>query len=254
MSRVFACLLALCLCLPASGRADEVLRFCYDPYPPFALGQEGPTTRGISVALLQAVVAQIEGVSATVTLLPWKRCQSEARAGRFDGILPLFRNETRASYLTFSAPAFVMETVLWARSDQFDDPTMWEGEIAELADLRLGMLNGGYVDAQMESLFAATHGITRARDAPTLMRLLVQNRIDLVATEAAVGRYVLHQLGWQERIRRLSQPVSRQTTYFGLSKASGADRHLAAFNAALDQLHARGAVDQLLATAEGQAP
>ena len=58
MSRVFACLLALCLCLPASGRADEVLRFCYDPYPPFALGQEGPTTRGISVALLQAVVSR----------------------------------------------------------------------------------------------------------------------------------------------------------------------------------------------------
>ena len=75
------------LVLTSQAAHAENLSFCYDPYPPYTLGEEGPATGGMKVALLDAVMAQIDGVSATVTLLPWKRCQAVVRSGEMDGIL-----------------------------------------------------------------------------------------------------------------------------------------------------------------------
>ena len=72
MRFVFHILALACLSvMPGVTRADTHLTFCYDPYPPYTLGEQGPATKGLKVDLLRAVVARIDGVTAEVVLLPW---------------------------------------------------------------------------------------------------------------------------------------------------------------------------------------
>lgn len=230
----------------AQAASAETLKFCYDPYPPYTFGQEGTPTGGLKVQLLDAVVERIEGVSATVTLLPWKRCQAEVRAGNLDGILPLFPNDERASYMALSEGTFDEQSVLWHRHDQFEAGFQWDGNFAAISHLRLGMLTGSYVDDDMERAFDTASGITRARDIETLMELLVLGRVDLVATDAAVGRHVLTSNSWTDRAQRMTAPVASRTSHFGLSKASGADRFIDEFDAVIAELHADGTISSIL--------
>ncbi len=231
----------------SSTAQAESLNFCYDPYPPYTMGTEGAPNGGLKVQLLEAVVSRIEGLTATVTLLPWKRCQAEARAGSMDGILPLFPNEERATYMEFTDGTFDEQSVLWHRVDQFAEGYGWNGDFSEISHLRLGMLTGSYVDDEMEHAFENQLGITRARDVETLMELLVRRRVDLVATDSAVGRYILNQKGWKSRARRLEKPIASRMSHFGLSKASGAARYLNNFDEAIASMHADGVIDAILA-------
>ncbi|MEL6648203.1 MAG: transporter substrate-binding domain-containing protein [Pseudomonadota bacterium] len=237
---------ALALFFTVGAAQSESLAFCYDPYPPYTLGQEGPAQGGVKVALLDAVMEQIDGVSATVTLLPWKRCQAVVRAGEMDGILPLFRNSEREGYMAFSQETIEQKSVFWHRHGHFRDDFTWNGDYAGLSHLRLGMLNGGYIDAEMQTAFEEKSQITRARDVPTLMQLLLLGRVDLVAVDALVGRYVVVENGWQDDVVSIERPISSKMSYFGLSKASGADRYVQDFNRAISILLSDGTMSAIV--------
>ncbi|MEP5731936.1 MAG: transporter substrate-binding domain-containing protein [Sulfitobacter sp.] len=228
----------------------ESLSFCYDPYPPYTLGTEGTPSGGLKVQLLDAVVSQIDGLTATVTILPWKRCQAEVRAGNIDGILPLFPNEERRTYMEFTDGTFDEQSTLWHRVDQFENGYSWSGDFDEISHLRLGMLTGSYVDEDMEDAFENQLGITRARDIETLMELLVLGRVDLVATDFAVGRHILKENGWQNDAQHMTKPIASRTSHFGLSKASGASRFLSEFDETISALHADGVIEAIYADAQ----
>ncbi len=244
MSKILLAVIAIGM-MPQITHAAQ-LQFCFDPYPPFTLGEDGAPNGGLNVELLDAVTDRIEELSATVTLLPWQRCQTVVRNGEMDGILPLYANDERAEYLAFTTGVFEMESVLWHRADQFAEGDVWNGNFEEISGLRLGMLNGGYIDGVMEAMFEDAHPITRARDVPTLMELLLVGRIDLVALDATVGRYVLAKHGWQEQVHSLARPISSNLLHFGLSKVSGAERYLEDFNRAIEAMHADGTISLIM--------
>lgn len=245
MRRILAPL-ALWIVAAQTVFADD-LAFCYDPYPPYTLGDEGTPSGGLKVELLEAVVDQIDGLGASVTLLPWKRCQSVVRDGAMDGILPLFRNAERETYMALTDGAIQQRTTFWHRTGAFEAGFAWTGNYEELAHLRLGMLNGSYIDTEMETAFEEQRGITRARDMQTLMELLLRERVDLVAVDHSVARYILRTNGWEGQMQPIGRPIVEKMSYFGLSKASGADRHLEAFNAAIATLKEDGTFDAILA-------
>lgn len=230
--------------------AQSDLVFCYDPYPPYTLGQEGPAIHGLKVELLNAVTERIDGVSARVELMPWKRCQAQARSGQVDGILPLFRNTDRETYLSFTRVTHREASAFFYNREKYPDGIAWGGDFGELSHHRLGMLNGSFIDDEMEKEFSSVQEITRVRDVKTLLQLLLKGRVDLVATEQTVGRYTAQQNGWQERISIIMQPISERRSRFGLSKASGADRHLDAFNRAILELDEVGAIEQIFKRTE----
>ena len=241
--------LVAALIVPTALRADH-LSFCYDTYPPFAIENWDAPATGVMVSLLEEVVDRIDGVTADVTLLPWKRCQQETAAGGFDGILPLFPNEDRKAYMSFTQETLSEVSVLWYKNSRFPDGLSWDGDAEPLAHLRLGMVIGCFINQDMEDTFRARGEITRARDVESLMRLLMEERIDLVANNAAVGKYVLNSNGWASDAALIERPISSRYMRFGLSKVTGADRHIAAFDRAISELAAEGVLERL-STGEG---
>ncbi|MEL7092091.1 MAG: transporter substrate-binding domain-containing protein [Pseudomonadota bacterium] len=234
------------LLLFAGGvRADTMLTFCYDPYPPYTLGTGDTPDGGIAVEMLDAVTSRIDGVSAEVILLPWKRCQEAARAGRVDGILPLSKSDERAEYLVFSDGVFREVARFWYLPARNPDGLLWSGDFSKVASLRLAMLNGGHIDDEMQDAFSQVQPIERADDVRGLFSMLKFGRVDLVAFDGLVGAYHVKEFGWAEEIRPLDPPISSQRSHFALSKASGADKHLDAFNAALGALRAEGEIEAI---------
>ena len=249
MRFVFHILALACLSvMPGIARADTHLTFCYDPYPPYTLGEQGPATKGLKVDLLRAVVARIDGVTAEVVLLPWKRCQENARDGQVDGILPLFRTAEREAYLDYTDGTFVQTSVFWYRKANYPEGLAWSGAYDGIADLRLGMLTGAHIDTQMQEAFSAVQPITRTAGMASLFLMLGHSRVDLVALDLQVGRHFMALNNWSDSFAAVDPPISSQVAYFGLSKASGAARYLPQFNAALAEMRAAGEIEAIYAT------
>ena len=240
-------LVALVFCLGWGARADAAdhLVFCYDPYPPYTTGAIGDSAGGLKVRLLDAVVDRIDGVTAEVMLLPWKRCQEQARTGAVDGILPLFVTPERAEYLAFSDAAFDQENALFYRRVAYPNGFAWSGQFSDISNLRLGMVNGSVINTQMEAAFEQVRPIVRIADTPSLFGMLSFGRVDLVAMDLMVGQYQVQMAGLSDDILPAPDVISARTSHFGLSKASGADTHLDAFNRALADMHAMGLVNDI---------
>lgn len=244
ISTVCVCLVTLLICAHANAQSN-VLTFCYDPYPPYTFGTTGAPQGGLKVELLNAVVAEIEELEAETILLPWKRCQALAKRGTVDGILPLFKNEERATYLEFTKGTFPQLSTFWYNKAKFPDGLDWYGNFEKLSHLKLGMLNGAHIHAEMEQVFADGLGIQRARDMDSLLGLLTRQRVDLIAIDDNVGRYMVSKLGLTETIGAIKLPISLQYSYFGLSKTSGADKYVGRFNQVISELDSKGTIESL---------
>ncbi len=242
-NRLFAVLLFF---LVPTQALPETLTFCYDPYPPYTLGDQGAPEGGFKVKLLAEITDQIDGLTAEITLLPRGRCQDEVRAGRIDGILPLFPNEDRESYMVFSNDTFIEESVFWYDRQRFLDGIEWSGNYDEISILRLGMLQGDFIDVGMQAAFSANSPIVRIQDVDGLFLMLEFGRVDLVAIDFAVGRYHARRIGEDERFARIERPISAKASRFGLSRTTGAANYLEAFNSAITSLQNSGRLAEIL--------
>ena len=225
--------------------AEEHLSFCYDPYPPYTLGEEGETRKGLKVRLLEEVVAQIPGVTASVTLMPWQRCQLQTRSGKFDGILPLFPNAERGEYLDFTDNAFEQRSAFWYSRAKFPDGLSWDGTYDEISSMRLGMLLGSHIDGEMEAAFDRQGNLTRAESVASLFLMLQHDRIDLIAIDSLVAQHTIAERATAGLFAEVVPPLRFRFSQFGLSKVTGANSHLSAFNAAISSLRTNGRIKEI---------
>lgn len=233
-----------CILLPITVHAQTTFTFCYDPYPPYTLGESGTPTGGLKVQLINAVFKKIDEAQAEVILLPWKQCQNQTRLGNIDGILPLFKNNERSQYMLFSDSVFDQTSVFWYKKSKYPQGIKWE-QFSDLAHLKLGMLIGGFIDKDMEASFESKKGIHRGKSVENLFKVLLKDRIDIVAIDTGVGRYVVQKNNWQSDIAMVEKPIGLQESYIGLSKKSEAAALLDQINRVIAKLHKDGSIKRI---------
>ena len=70
-----------------TAMAETHVTLVIEPYPPFALGEEGTvTTTGVAVKVAHEIFRRIPEATLTVMLMPWKRLMEEVKTGRKDGV------------------------------------------------------------------------------------------------------------------------------------------------------------------------
>lgn len=243
-------LMTLLLVVPNSFSFAEMhLSFCYDPYPPYTIEKNKKPIGGLKVQLLQAIVNKIDGVDAEVKLCPWKRCQKMAKTGVVDGILPLFKNDEREQYLLFTESCWEQKSVFWYKKSKYPDGISWD-TFEDISHLRLGMLRASFLNKEMENAFEAKNGIHRVTQTKQLFDLLLKERVDLVGLDAAVGRYIIHQKGWQKQIAAVIKPIDVKEAYLGISKKSQAASLIGQFNQAIRMLKQNGTVQAIIESSE----
>lgn len=242
--KITTLLLITFLTLPFAVNAQDNFTFCYDPYPPFTLGKTGTPTGGLKVQLINAVFNELDNVNVDVILLPWKQCQKQAELGKVDGILPLFKNEQRATYLEFSDSAFDQVSAFWYNRSRYPDGIEWQ-DFSDLKTLKLGMLIGGFIDKEMEETFEASTGIHRGKSVENLFQVLIKDRVDLIAIDDGVGRYIVKENGWEDDVAIVKKPIGLKQSYIGLSKKSKVVLLRDPINQALEKLRADGTLKRI---------
>ena len=230
--------------MPIVVSAKNTFTFCYDPYPPYTLGQTGTPTGGLKVQLIDAVFNKMDGVQVEVVLLPWKQCQLQTKLGNIDGILPLFKNDERSQYMLFSDSVFDQTSVFWYKKSKYPNGITWH-HFSDLADLKLGMVIGSFIDQEMETMFETNRGIHRGKSVENLFEVLLKERVDLIAIDQGVGKYVRQQNNWQDDIAMVHKPIGLQESYIGLSKKSEVSTLLDNINKIIAKLHKNGTIKQI---------
>ncbi|WP_413290865.1 substrate-binding periplasmic protein [Bdellovibrio sp. HCB337] len=207
--------------------------FCYDPYPPFAVGEFDKYTReGLKVQALEEL-GQAINLKFKVILLPLTRCLQETAKGTLDGVLPIYKTSLREKTLVFTRPAFVQETVLFYRKKSFPNGLEWKNW-SELSHLKLGTLLGTYIDKNMEENFQIKNNLHHANDLSSLFTQLNEKRIDLVAIERSVGEWTIQKSNFSLSIASSRQSISEQESFYAISKKSPLLEKLDLINGAID--------------------
>lgn len=216
MPRFAYLLTALLLsCMSLLARAEQ-LRIVSDPWAPYVYEENGEA-KGIDYEVTAEVFKRL-GVEVRWEFMPWKRCMLMVDQGLADGVIDIFQNAARSSQLYYpSEPLSVVEFVLFQANDRPHDVESLE----DLKDLTVGTSAGyDYGAGFLQSpLFRREAAPTQEANFGKLLR----GRIDLLITDRRVGRYMLDQLGLQDRISELPLVVSRQKQYLAVRRNAGMD-------------------------------
>ncbi|ATP52428.1 ABC transporter substrate-binding protein [Pseudomonas sp. LAIL14HWK12:I7] len=217
----------LLACLSPLALAER-LRLVSDDWAPYVYQQDGQP-RGIDYEVTTQVFKRL-GVEVEWQFLPWKRCLAMIEQGLADGIVDVFQLDTRRPYLVYpTEPMSDVEFVLFQARSRRHAVT----GLDDLAGLSVGT-SPGYTYG------AAFNDSPRFRReaAPTHeanFGKLLLGRIDLLITDRRVGRYLMRQLGLEQRIEELPWVVSRQTQYLGLTRKPGREALAQAFSEELQR-------------------
>jgi len=156
---------------------QPVVKICDDQagWPPYTFADpQNPTVvRGASAELVVEILKRA-GFDAVVTLLPWKRCQSEVETGKFALALNASYSAERAKIYLLSQPYYTLNSALFYRASKYPNPP----DVNSVADMQkyryCGLLGYNYAMYALppEALD------TSARNEVNRFAMLASNRCD----------------------------------------------------------------------------
>tara|TARA_R110001583_G_scaffold74100_7_gene205504 strand:- start:9724 stop:10485 length:762 start_codon:yes stop_codon:yes gene_type:complete len=230
------------------AHAEETLPFLTLNFPPYSYPQ-GDKVVGASPEILNLVLKQL-GYRALFTLMPWKRSEREAYAGRYAGVLSLTPSPKRRRALYFSSPISGIREVFYKHRT---NPLTWE-KLEDLRHLRIGASAGynyapGFMAAMENNLLDVSLVTSEAPDRQNLDRLQRQ-RIDLFICVQSLCEYLRKKHAPQyvdlDFIDRAVGPI--RYLRIGFSKHwPGSASLRERFNVELNNLTRTGEIDRILA-------
>lgn len=240
MPRFFRLLTVLLLgCMSLLARAEQ-LRIVTDSWAPYVYEEDGEP-KGIDYEVTAEVFKRL-GVDVRWEFMPWKRCMLMVDQGLVDGVIDIFPSELRSRQLYYSSePLSEVEFVLF----QAGGRPHAVNSLDDLRGLTVGTTAGyDYGKEFLESpLFHREPAPTQEANFGKLLR----GRIDLLITDRWVGRYMLAQLGLQERISEVPLVIHRQKQYLAVRRNVGMDLLTQRFSAELRRFKQEPAYAELQA-------
>jgi len=191
--------------------ADE-MRLVYENFPPFEY-QENGEAKGSHIDMVRVVCSRI-GVTPVFSYRPWARAIEEVQTGAADGVVSIFKNKKRETYLYFPDQGFSYEeTVVFVNQDSPELKT-----IQDLAGLKVGVVREYFYGEGIREQLPSK--VYEFRDGEMLLRMLVEQRIAAAIATRYVGGYLLEKMGYRDQID-IALVLSRCPLYIGFSKGIG---------------------------------
>ncbi len=215
---------------PSAQAEPPKLHFGTESFPPYVIERQGRPT-GPLVEVLRAACERA-GWQCEVSLLPWRRAQADAEAGRLDGLFPLLQTPERERLFRFSSPVLNARYALFSRSGQsyrYEGPASLEGH-------ELGVYGpSGTAIALSEILQdGPAVKIHLEPDNATVLRKLVHGRYGELGLAFINESVALHLLK-QEQLQGLQMAgAAREISYgYGLLRARVSEADFQRFDEAL---------------------
>lgn len=233
----------------SQARGAQPLLFLEDPWPPYAVGDEGQDTEeGIAVEIVHEVFKRL-GVGVRTQLQPWKRVLKMTETGEADGIMLLMYQEERTAFLEYTDVVFDSREVFCFNADRLGTFT-WS-DFQDLKDLRIGLVKGyTYTDELLKAIEEVPLQVEYAASSEENLRKLHAGRLDLVEDdEAVINKLLVAQPEWRAVVRMADKPVAEFPFHMAFSKKSEAVSLLPEVNRVISELQAEGFMDKLLGRA-----
>ncbi|NRD73189.1 transporter substrate-binding domain-containing protein [Shewanella sp. VB17] len=226
MKKIIYLVMLMSLYSPFNVWGTNVLDLVIDEYPPYVFTDpDTGTIDGISIRVVNAVFKHMNQ-SISLRVVPWSRSLKLIREGKIDGIIQIFKNEERQTYLDFNNVVLMNEvTSLFVVEDS---DIHFEGELAKLNKYHFGARQ----DFSYGTIFdqAVTDNvisnISLYVEHERLVLELCTGELDIAIGESNVLAYREHlvksvkknSVTRCKKIKELSPPVQLTPGYIAFSK------------------------------------
>jgi polar amino acid transport system substrate-binding protein len=228
------------------ANANDTIRFCEDPWPPYTFGETGSApTGGYAVDFLNEIASRLT-LNISMELLPWKRCLLMAKKGQVDGVMLITKSGNRERYLDFSIPLMSDNNLVWFRRG--DNIGSKVNSFAELKNYRIGVAASfNYGDEFNEASEHYKFNIEEARDIESNFKKLVLGRIDVFFVNLSAANEVFRENpSLAKKVTYVDKLFDKVPFYIAFSKKSKEKTLLPLFNKTIQEMLKEGAIDRIL--------
>jgi len=179
----------------------------------FELTSEGEYV-GLSVDVLTRL-AHRNGDTIRFELYPWGRAQLMVELGRADILIGPYKNQKRASRMSFFKRPFYQDEMVFYR--QAGSNVSWSGDFASLLGKRIAKVkNWAYGDKFMEQI-----AFLRVQDFTSLQGAIVRlsrGDLDLVATNVRNTKAILRTMKNRVFVEPIAPIIAIKNGYFSFAK------------------------------------
>jgi polar amino acid transport system substrate-binding protein len=168
--------------------------------------------QGYITEITRAALKRV-GYSMDIEFVPWKRALHDAKNGYYNGVLGLYYNEERSSWMTYSDSISSVELVFFVKEG---NKIRWNS-LEDLKPFRIGIERGFiYTEAFDNASFLQKEPV---RNVELNLKKLLEGRIDMVAASRNV---FLHWIKTRhpeklERIEVVPNPLVENKIYNGFT-------------------------------------
>ncbi|WP_018691196.1 substrate-binding periplasmic protein [Algicola sagamiensis] len=201
----------ICFTTAYATASEFGLELAHDPYPPYVI--EGADNQGLVCDIVQGIFADI-GIPVQFHIIPWTRALEFARQGKYDGLISAWHSAERAQFVHFSYPYITNRVRLLYKKDKYS-------RVVNLKDItlsRIGTMRNYAYGPLLESV--SNYYLIPAEKFESNIKLISNDRVDLVAEDEAVATYYLNQKmpGWQKNYRFSELIIVEKTMQLALSQ------------------------------------
>ena len=121
----------LMLLLPIIARAEPLVIYGDDSFPPYSYSQQGELV-GIYPTLVTAVLARMPEFDTRLAPVPYKRGLRQLQEGQIFALLPPYLRPQERPWMSYSAPLLNERTLAFCRANLTPAPHQWPEDFRQL--------------------------------------------------------------------------------------------------------------------------
>lgn len=127
-----------------------------------------------------------KGYTVEFTFIEWAKALEAAKNNKYNGILGAYYNLEREKYFNFSYPVYTAKIIFIARKEI---NCIYDGNLRNLENYRIGISKGFINSEEFDSADYLTK--IEASGPQELIKLIVENKVDLILIGSDVAQYLL---------------------------------------------------------------
>ncbi|BDX07248.1 hypothetical protein MACH26_27690 [Planctobacterium marinum] len=214
-----------------------------EEYPPYNFHNYEGELVGVSVDLLEAIMKRmhIDFDKNSILVVPWARAYRHTLNTPNAAVFTMTKSQHRSGLFQFSEAIMPSNiSIITLRN------TLKLNKVADLNPLNVGVVRNDIGEQLLKKHGLKNESTVKLPTSLELIRMLLLNRIDVVAIDEAIANFEFNRLGVKPEEYTTHFTIEKLTTHYAFNAAIDKN-FIADFSAAFEQLKADGTFEQIRA-------
>lgn len=244
MQCIRMCSLLFILMLVSPLLQAKTIRLVTLEYPPYEYTENGEL-KGLAVEVIKRTFKEMNQ-PITIEVLPWARAMRYIKDGSRDAVFTAFKNPQRERFADFSNQVLMEQAVsLFVRQDSSIE---YDGDLRKLNKHSLGVVRKISYGLKLDNAIKQKvfWRVEEANEGTQNFGLLLNNRVDMVASTKFGGYHILKKLNRANEVKELPVSIEKLPSYIAFSKVRKLTALRDQFDQALAELKRSGEYQQII--------